>query len=114
MAVVDSMTPADSYYWHATYPKSKLRVPVKISGGDAAVWYLTQDQARTPSAIMCWVDNNVAGGVLISGESEGDPAPKITVIDRFVSEGSHYIECQLQGVEGVQVTPFKLLGIFAS
>lgn len=75
-AVVDSMTPADSYYWHATYPKSKLRVPIKVSGGDVAVWYLTQDGTRTPSAIMCWVDNNVAGGVLISGEGEGDPTPK--------------------------------------
>lgn len=38
----------------------------------------------------------------------------IQVIDHFVGEGSHYVECQLQGVEGVPVTAFKLLGIFAS
>lgn len=38
----------------------------------------------------------------------------IRVIDHFVDEGSHYVECQLQGVEGVQVADFKLLGIFAS
>ncbi|KAF8314097.1 capsular associated protein [Clavulina sp. PMI_390] len=116
-AVLDSATPADAYYWHATYPKSKLRVPVKINAGDVAVWYLTQEKGRVPSSVMCWVDNNINGGVTISGEAEsGDdgPTPKIKVIDHFVSEGSHYVECQLQGVEGVQVNPFKLLGIFAS
>lgn len=74
-AVVDSMTPADSYYWHATYPKSKLRVPIKTSGGDVAVWYLTQERTRTPSSVQCWVDNNIAGAVVISGEGEGDPTP---------------------------------------
>lgn len=77
-AVVDSMTPADSFYWHAKYPKSKLRVPMKVSGGDVAVWYLTQDKTRTPSSVKCWVDNNVAGAVLISGASRADeePAPR--------------------------------------
>ena len=135
-AIVDSLTSADSYYWHAKYPKSKLRVPIKVSGGDVAAWYFTQDKTRTPSAVKCWVDNNVAGAVLINGASRADEEPgpryvdslflhgrrmltnchptRITVIDHFVSEGSHYVECQLQGVEGVQVTPFKLLGIFSS
>lgn len=78
IAVLDAMTPADSYYWHATYPKSKLRVPVKIASGDVAVWYLTQrkdNDGKPPSEVKCWVDNNVEGAVTINGFSEGEPAP---------------------------------------
>lgn len=76
MSVVDSMTPADAFYWYATYPKSKLRVPIKASGGEVAVWYLTQDPTRTASDVSCWVDNNVGGGILIGGGGDGDSAPK--------------------------------------
>ena len=82
-AIVDSLTSADSYYWHAKYPKSKLRVPIKVSGGDVAVWYLTQDKTRAPSAVRCWVDNNVAGGVLISGVSKADEEPGPRYVDLF-------------------------------
>lgn len=78
IAVLDSMTPADSYYWHATYPKSKLRVPVKTGSGDVAVWYLTQradNDGKPPSEVQCWVDNNYPGAVTINGFGEGEPAP---------------------------------------
>jgi len=108
------MTPSDAYYWYATYPTSKLRVPVTISGGTVAVWYLSQDPDLLVSEISCWVDNNYRGAVTIGGLRSGPPIPMIQVIDSNVASGSHYVECQLLGEEGVQVPSFKILGIFTS
>jgi hypothetical protein len=78
VAYLESQTPAGSYFWYATYPKSKLRVPVKIESGDVAVWYLTQrlDLVNSPqSAVKCWVDNNIPGAVTIESGANGDPTP---------------------------------------
>ncbi|KAF9511058.1 hypothetical protein BS47DRAFT_1319292 [Hydnum rufescens UP504] len=113
-SIADSMTPSDAYYWYATYPTSKLRVPVTISGGNVVIWYLSQDPDALVSEISCWVDNNYKGAVTIGGVRSGPPTPMIQVIDSNVASGSHYIECQLLGEEGVQVPSFKILGIFTS
>jgi len=113
-SVADSMTPADAYYWYATYPTSKLRVPVTIGGGNVAVWYLSQDPGQPGSELSCWVDNNHGGAKTIRGIGSGPPTPTIQIIDSNVASGSHYVECQLQGEEGVQVPSFKILGIFTS
>ncbi len=75
--IADSLTTVDAYYWYAFYPSSKLRVPVTTSGGDVAIWYLTQDRSigQEPSQVSCWVDNNHAGAEVISAAAEGDPTP---------------------------------------
>lgn len=39
---------------------------------------------------------------------------RVKVIDRWVSRGSHFVECMLEGEEGQAVAEFQLLGIFAS
>ncbi|KAF8330783.1 uncharacterized protein EI90DRAFT_3059256 [Cantharellus anzutake] len=115
-AVADSLTTVDAYYWYAFYPASKLRVPVTVSGGDVAIWYLTQDSraGQATSEVSCWVDNNYGGAKVIDGAAGSDPRPSIRIIDRSVEPGSHYVECQLQGTEGVKVAPFKLLGVFTT
>lgn len=33
------------------------------------------------------------------------------MIDRFVSRGSHFVECVLDGEPGGPATPFKILGM---
>lgn len=38
----------------------------------------------------------------------------VEVIDRLVSRGSHFVECQLMGDEGHVVPEFRLLGMFSS
>ncbi len=35
-------------------------------------------------------------------------------IDHNVGRGSHYVECILLGSEGASVSPFKILGVFAT
>jgi hypothetical protein len=36
------------------------------------------------------------------------------MIDRSVSKGSHYVECELMGEEGQGVPSFRLVGIFVN
>ncbi|KDQ06755.1 hypothetical protein BOTBODRAFT_39359 [Botryobasidium botryosum FD-172 SS1] len=104
------------YYWHATFPMSKLRVPIKVGSGTVAVWYVLEPRSRAAeTAISCWVDNNYGGAVDIVGDGDVDVAtPDLVIIDRGVSAGSHYVECQLLGEEGRAVPPFKILGIFTT
>lgn len=72
----DAQLEAGSHYWYSTYPTSKLRVPIKIRGGDVAIWYMTEARGRPSSAISCWVDNNYAGAAIIDSAGQGDsPAP---------------------------------------
>lgn len=39
---------------------------------------------------------------------------RLHVIDQYVAQGSHFVECMLLGEEGKAVEPFKILGIFAT
>ena len=39
---------------------------------------------------------------------------RLEVIDHFVARGSHYVECQLLGEEGLGVPMFKVIGIFST
>ncbi|KAG8870044.1 cap64-like protein [Tulasnella sp. 331] len=109
---------AQGYYWYSTLPTSKLRVPVKLHAGDVAIYYMVEPRSASReegAGIMCWVDDNIAGGVEISGVADvGSPTPKLTVIDRGVDSGSHFVECMLMGEEGEASPMFKLLGIFVT
>ena len=75
--IADSQTTVDAYYWYASYPTSKLRVPITTSGGDVAIWYLTQDSqvGQETSKVKCWVDNNYPGAATINADRAGDPTP---------------------------------------
>lgn len=65
----------DFYYWHASFPKSKVRIPLKVGAGDVAIWYLSEPSSvvgHRGSSISCWVDNNYAGAVAISNLGTSD------------------------------------------
>jgi len=38
----------------------------------------------------------------------------LQMIDHFVTQGSHFVECQLLGEEGQAVPAFKIIGIFST
>ncbi|KAG8899281.1 cap64-like protein [Tulasnella sp. 403] len=117
-AATSDQAGATGYYWYSTLPTSKLRIPVKISAGDVAIYYMMEprgDFRDGGPGILCWVDDNVPGAVEISGVGDvGSPTPRLQVIDRGVDAGSHFIECQLMGEEGEGSQPFKILGIFTT
>ncbi|KAG1792031.1 uncharacterized protein HD556DRAFT_1482844 [Suillus plorans] len=105
------------YYWYSSLPTSRLRVPIKVGAGDVGIYYLKEPMSRIGegSEIECWVDDNFRGAVIIGNAghvSEG--APTLTMIDQFVTRGSHFIECVLLGDEGQSVPPFKIIGVFAT
>jgi len=61
------------------------------------------------------VDDNYGGAVELTGTADvHDTTPTLTLIDRGVAAGSHYVECSLLGHEGTTTPPFKLLGVFAT
>lgn len=78
------MTPdqagAQGYYWYSTLPTSKLRVPVKLHAGDVAIYYMMEPRSGSKDeapGVMCWVDDNVAGGVEVYGQGDvGSSTPK--------------------------------------
>ena len=39
---------------------------------------------------------------------------RLEIIDRFVSRGSHFVECVLLGEEGLGVPAFKIIGVFST
>ncbi|KAL7415570.1 hypothetical protein BDY24DRAFT_381553 [Mrakia frigida] len=105
----------DKHYWYAEQPTSRLRVPVKIGAGEVGIYYLQSPEDRPLGNALCWVDDNVGGGVELSGTADVyDVVPTLVMIDKGVGKGSHFIECQLMGEEGKPSPPFKILGIFTT
>ena len=39
---------------------------------------------------------------------------RLEFIDHNVAKGSHFVECMLLGSEGSSVSPFKIIGVFAT
>ncbi|KAJ6463977.1 hypothetical protein C8R45DRAFT_1024810 [Mycena sanguinolenta] len=106
-----------AHYFHSTLPTSKLRVPIMVGAGDVAVYYLKEPfkDVGEGSAVECWVDDNYAGARTIENAADvGEPTAALYYIDRFVSRGSHFVECQLMGEEGKGVPIFKIIGVFAT
>ncbi|KAF8578818.1 hypothetical protein K439DRAFT_1395200 [Ramaria rubella] len=104
-----------AHYWYSTLPTSKLRVPMKMGSGEVAVHYWREeDREENRSSVKCYVDDNVPGAVEIRNYGDGPPGPALKVIDHFVSQGSHFVECELLGEEGGGVPLFKILGIFST
>ncbi|WVR05847.1 hypothetical protein IAU60_002873 [Kwoniella sp. DSM 27419] len=102
----------EKHYWYAEKAGSKMRVPVKLSAGDVAVYYLQNPEERPLGRAACWVDDNYAGAVELSGTSDvHDTTLTLTIIDHDVAPGDHYVECNLLGKEGETTAPFKMLGM---
>ncbi|KAF9648228.1 hypothetical protein BDM02DRAFT_3155846 [Thelephora ganbajun] len=108
-----------SHYWYSSEPMSRLRVSVNLGAGDVGVYYLKEPRSVVGlhgSSVNCWVDDNYTGRVQISNAGDvGEPTPTLQIIDRGVTWGSHFVECELVGEEGDRNLPsFRVLGIFAT
>lgn len=53
------------YYWHASMPHSRLRVPIKVGAGDVGLYYLKEPirDIGEGAQLECWVDDNVREAV---------------------------------------------------
>jgi len=102
----------ERHYWYATEAGSRMRVPLNISAGEVAIYYLQEPTSQPGGRAACWVDDDYAGRVELSGTAEvGDTTPTLTIINEDVSAGSHFVECLLLGPDGVTTPPFKMLGV---
>ncbi|KAF9531162.1 hypothetical protein CPB83DRAFT_849447 [Crepidotus variabilis] len=118
-----------AHYWSSTLPTSKIRIPIQTGAGDVGIYYLAEPTgihqianegggrhggALEPSSVECWVDDNYPGAKVVENRGEGEERAVLHLIDHNVSRGSHFIECQLLGEEGVHVREFKIVGVFAT
>lgn len=105
----------DRHYWYAEQPTSRLRIPLKLGAGDVGIYFLQSPVDKPLGTVKCWVDDNFAGGRELQGTAEVEEViATLVMIDRGVSRGSHFVECQLQGDAGSTSPPFKILGIFTT
>ncbi|KAK8865892.1 hypothetical protein IAR55_001040 [Kwoniella newhampshirensis] len=102
----------EKHYWYAEVAGSKFRVPVTLSAGEVAIYYLQNPEDRPLGRAACWVDDNYGGAVELSGIADvHDTTPTLTLIDENVAAGPHYVECNLLGPDGETTPPFKMLGV---
>ncbi|WVQ63096.1 uncharacterized protein L199_001247 [Kwoniella botswanensis] len=102
----------DRHYWYAEQPTARLRVPLKLGAGDVGIYFLQSPPDKPLGTVKCWVDDNVGGAKELAGTAEvEDVIATLVMIDRGVSRGSHFVECQLQGEAGGTSPPFKILGM---
>ncbi|OCF43326.1 hypothetical protein I317_02895 [Kwoniella heveanensis CBS 569] len=102
----------DRHYWYAEQPTARLRVPLKLGAGDVGIYFLQSPPDKPLGTVKCWVDDNVGGAKELVGTAEvEDVIATLVMIDRGVSRGSHFVECQLQGEPGGTSPPFKILGM---
>lgn len=88
----------DRHYWYAEVPTSRLRIPLRIGAGDVGIYYLQAPEDKPLGHAMCWVDDNVAGAVELSGVADvPDVVPTLTIIDRHVARGSHFVSSEVSG-----------------
>ncbi|KAL0572986.1 hypothetical protein V5O48_008977 [Marasmius crinis-equi] len=106
-----------AHYWYSTLPGSKLRIPVLVGAGDVGVYYLVSGSGEE-SEVKCQVDDNYAGAKSLKNVVPGAPGeetPRLAIIDRFVSRGNHFVECNLVGDEEAKGVPvFKIVGVFTT
>jgi hypothetical protein len=107
------------HYWYSILPTSKVRIPISVGAGDVGVYYLKEPigygEGGEGSAVECWVDDNYGGAKVIeNGGDVSSGTPALEIIDHYVAQGPHFVECMLLGEEGQSVPSFKILGIFAT
>ncbi|KAK7442087.1 hypothetical protein VKT23_016361 [Stygiomarasmius scandens] len=106
-----------AHYWYSTLPTSKLHILITVGAGDIGIYYLVEPRSEIGegSSISCWVDDNYDGRHMLHNVGDVREAePMLAVIDHWVSRGSHFVECQLNGEEGSGVPVFKIIGIFST
>ncbi|ORX34281.1 capsular associated protein [Kockovaella imperatae] len=105
----------ERHYWYADIGGSKMRVPIKLSAGDVAIYYLQNPEDHPLGRAACWVDDNYGGAVELTGTADvHDVTPTLTLIDEGVAAGDHYVECTLLGPDGVKTDEFRMLGVFGT
>jgi hypothetical protein len=66
----------ERHYWYAEQPTSRIRIPMRLSAGDVAIYYIQNPENKPAGSALCWVDDNVAGGVELQGNAEvSEPTP---------------------------------------
>lgn len=102
----------DRHYWYATDPGARMRVPLNISAGEVAIYYLQSPMSEAAGRAACWVDDDYDGRMELRGNAEVDDlTTTLTTINEDVTPGSHYVECLLLGPQGATTAPFKILGV---
>ncbi|CAK9781302.1 hypothetical protein CC85DRAFT_286107 [Cutaneotrichosporon oleaginosum] len=103
-------------YWWSEVGGSRMRVPIKTSAGDVAIYYLQHPDSTASGRVACWVDDDFGNRVELNGinKNVGQPTPTLTTINEGVEAGDHYVECLVLGKEGAKLPPFKMMGVFAT
>jgi hypothetical protein len=102
----------ERHFWYASKGGSRMRVPLTISAGEVAIYYIQEPTSQAAGRVACWVDDDYAGRMELSGSANvGDSTPTLTIINHDVTPGSHFVECLLLGPEGTTTGPFKMLGV---
>ncbi|KAJ8481696.1 hypothetical protein ONZ45_g15219 [Pleurotus djamor] len=108
---------AAAHYYYSTLPLSKLRIPLQVNAGDIGIYFVKEKAGKAGfgegSAVECWVDDNYGGAHTLENAGD-DEGVVLEMIDRSVSTGSHFVECQLLGAEGEAVPPFRIVGVFTT
>ncbi|KAL1407722.1 hypothetical protein Q8F55_007155 [Vanrija albida] len=105
------------HYWYSDIAGSRMRVPIDISAGQVAIYYLQGPDRKLAGGADCWVDDDYEHAVELTGGAPDvdDMTATLTVINDDVSAGKHFVECMLTGgKDGAKVPEFKLLGVFAT
>lgn len=67
----------ERHYWFSEKPGSLIKIPLKVSGGDIAVYYQKGPKKEGWGTVKCWVDDNVNGAVEIPGFWDQDHAKPV-------------------------------------
>lgn len=100
-------------YWWSEIGGSRMRIDIKVGAGEVAVYYYQNPQNEPSGRAACWVDDDYANRVVLSGMNKnvGSPTPTLTAIAEKVEPGEHYVECLLLGKKDDKLPPFKMIGV---
>lgn len=62
----------ERHYWFSDTPGALLKVPIKVTSGDIAVYYLKGPSNEGWGNVLCWVDDNTGGAVELKGSWDRD------------------------------------------
>lgn len=62
----------ERHYWFTEKAGSLIKIPLKVGGGDIAVYYQKGPKKEGWGTLKCWVDDNTAGAMELKGYWEKD------------------------------------------
>lgn len=97
----------ERHYWYSETPGSTLKIPIKVGAGDIAVYYLKGPVSEGWGTVLCWVDDNKAGGVELKGNWDRDYGqPTVTQVDRGVTKGNRALNNAFLGFHSLRHADF--------